>query len=173
MPLTLAKPHTVVPWLSAEGSTNVWPPTLCCCSRIVPKSHSSCWYLPAILFWPTSLRAASRCRRGLPAALPKLLQTLPSSLLSLHLCFLMPSELLLQGKTSTEQVLEVSYSLKLLESGQERGPTMPGISEGTDLGFSYDGLHIWKPGKSYLAGFKGIWLSMTQRSMKDIPEHSV
>lgn len=93
--------------------------------------------------------------------------------LSLHLCFLMPSELLLQGKTSTEQVLEVSYSLKLLGSGQERGPTMPGISEGTDLGFSHDGLHIWKPRKSYLAGFKGIWLSMTQRSMKDIPEHSV
>lgn len=39
--------------------------------------------------------------------------------------------------------------------------------------FSYDGLYIWKTGRSYLAGFKDIWLTMTPRSMKGIPEHSV
>lgn len=49
--------------------------------------------------------------------------------LSLHLCFRMPSELLLQGKTSTEQVLEASYSLNLWEDGQERGLTMPVTSD--------------------------------------------
>lgn len=36
----------------------MWPPTPCCCACILSKSHPSCWYLPAILFWPTSLRAA-------------------------------------------------------------------------------------------------------------------
>lgn len=48
---------------------------------------------------------------------------------------------------------------------------MPVASE--RLGFSCGGLYIWKPRRSCLTGFKDIWLSMTQKSPKGIPEHSV
>lgn len=77
-------------------------------------------------------------------------------------------ELPLQGKTSTGQSLEASYSLDLWEGGQERGLTVPVASDRFGIL-----LCIWEPGRSRLAGFKDIGLSMTPRCVKGIPEHSV
>lgn len=82
---------------------------------------------------PTFLRAVSTAGTGSLQPCQSLPRPCQISGLSLHLCFLVPSELLLQGKASTEQVLEASgCSLTLWGSGQERGPTMPGTPEGTE-----------------------------------------
>lgn len=146
------------------------PLTICYCLCTLSRSLSSFWYLPTILLWPTSLRAASHCRHRLPAALPKLLQTLPSSCTLSTFVFWC----LLNCFSEERPLLNRSWrSLNLWESGQERGPAMPGIPKGTELEFSYDGLYIWKPGKSCLAGFKDIWLTVTQSSMKGIPDLSI